>query len=74
MSAVDEKETIQQYIIGQEVRWSKDSFGIDEVAFDELYGRLEVLEALGCIRIVDYGHESYTGQRLFSRVTFQRLQ
>lgn len=71
MGTFDENEVISNTLIGQEIRWSHGSLGVDEVAFDALYGRLEVFEVLGRIEIVDYGHESYTVRRLFSRVAFQ---
>lgn len=74
MATFDEKAAIEQSGIGQDILWSHSSLGMDEVAFDALFGRLEVLEALGQIRIVDFGHESYTGRRLFVRVKFQRVQ
>ena len=74
MNTFDENEVIEHCVIGQDVLWSNTGLGMDPATFDALYGRLEVLEALGRIRITDYDHESYTGQRFFTRVRFQRLQ
>jgi hypothetical protein len=74
MSTFDEIEALEHCAIGQEVLWSSIGLGMNAAAFDALYGRLEVLEAAGRIRITDHGHESAMGQRFFTRVRFQRLQ
>jgi hypothetical protein len=74
VSNFDENEAIDRLPFDREVYWSNGSLNMDEAEFNALYGRLERLEALGRIEILDSDRESYTGQRFIVKVKFQRIR
>jgi len=74
MVAFDVASELANLPVGREIRWSPASLGADADAFASIHVTLQRLEGEGHVHILDEGRESFTGRRLVSRVTFQRIR
>lgn len=74
MPSFDVASELARLPVGLDIRWSAASLGADEDAFAGIHVALQRLEGEGHVHILDEDRETYTGRRLISRVTFQRLR
>lgn len=74
MPSFDVVSELAHLPVGRDIRWSASSLGTDEDAFAGIRVALQRLEGEGHVHILDEDRETYIGQRLIRRVTFQRLR